>query len=188
MEFVEPIRDRRKIDSIKKILQGNDRDLLLFVIGINTAFRISDLLELKYKDVIDQNGKVLSHIKLKETKTNKINKVAITKGVAKTIANFVDLNFKGDLEGYLFTGKKDPNKPISRVSAWRIISAAAQEVGLKNIGTHTLRKTFSYHQYKNGTDIALLMDMLNHSSEANTLRYIGISQDEKDRAVRELDL
>lgn len=188
MEFVEPIRDRKKIDSMKKILQGNERDLLLFVIGINTAFRISDLLELKFKDVIDEKRKVLSHIKLKETKTNKHNKVAISKGVAKTIANFVDHNFKGNLEDYLFTGKKDRNKPISRVSAWRIISAAAREVGLENIGTHTLRKTFAYHQYKNGTDIALLMDMLNHSSEANTLRYIGVSQDEKDQAVRELDL
>jgi integrase len=188
MEFVEPIRDRKKIESMKKILQGNDRDYLLFVLGINTAYRISDLLELKYKDVIDEKKKVLSHVKLKESKTDKNNKVAITKGVAKAITNFVENNYKGNLEEYLFVGKKNPNKPIRRETAWRIISSAAEEVGLKNIGTHTLRKTFAYHQYKAGTDIAILMDMLNHSSETITLKYIGITQDEKDRAVRALDL
>ncbi|WP_429822016.1 tyrosine-type recombinase/integrase [Domibacillus aminovorans] len=65
---------------------------------------------------------------------------------------------------------------------------AAQQLGLKNIGTHSLRKTFAYHQYQAGTDIVLLQDMLNHSSPSVTLRYIGITQDEKDRAVKALDL
>ncbi len=49
MNFVEPIRDRKKIAQIKNQLRGQRRyrDLLLFVVGINTALRISDLLELR---------------------------------------------------------------------------------------------------------------------------------------------
>jgi hypothetical protein len=57
MNFVEPIRDRKKIAQIKNQLrgQGRYRDLLLFVVGINTALRISDLLELLF-DVIESEA------------------------------------------------------------------------------------------------------------------------------------
>ena len=48
MIFVEPICDRKKIAQIKNLLRGQKRfrDLLLFVVGINSALRISDLLNL----------------------------------------------------------------------------------------------------------------------------------------------
>ncbi|MCY7773459.1 tyrosine-type recombinase/integrase [Bacillus haynesii] len=71
---------------------------------------------------------------------------------------------------------------------WKIIKDAAAEVGVKNIGTHSLRKTFGYHMRKSKVDIDLIMELLNHSSQRETLRYIGIIQDEKDQAVRSLDL
>jgi integrase len=76
------------------------------------------------------------------------------------------------------------------LQAYRIINQAAEMVGLVvrdhqerivkgEIGTHTLRKTFGYHAYKNGTDIVLLQDIFNHSSPSTTLRYIGITEDDK---------
>jgi integrase len=74
--------------------------------------------------------------------------------------------------------QKRSKQPISRVKAWQIIKNAAL----------ALRKTFDYHQYKKGTSIAILMELFNHSSERMTLRYIGITQDDKDQAVISLDL
>ena len=61
MNFVEPIRDRKKIAQIKNQLRGQCRyrDLLLFVVGINTALRISDLLGLQIDHFLDDN----QHIK-----------------------------------------------------------------------------------------------------------------------------
>lgn len=188
MKFVEPIRDRKKIETIKISLKDKPRDHLLFLIGINTALRVSDLLELKYKDVMDQDGKLYTHFELKETKTGKNNKIAMTKGVQKALKPYIKNNFTGDLDHYIFKSRKGDNQPINRKSAWRIIQESANAVGLRNIGAHSLRKTFAYHQYKSGTDITLLQDMLNHSSPAVTLRYIGITQDQKDRAVLALDL
>lgn len=192
MEAVEPIRDRKKIEGMKKLLSSSPRDYLLFLIGINTAFRVSDLLTLRYCDVMDENGRLYEHFTMKETKTGKNNKVAMTKGVQKALRSYIDDNFENNMMDYLFKSRKrDKNgnsKPINRKSAWRIIQQAADALGLKNIGTHSLRKTFAYHQYKMGTDIVLLQDMLNHSSPSITLRYIGITQDEKDRAVKALDL
>ena len=48
MEYVDPIKDIEKINAIKKKLKKqSQRDLLLFVFGINTGIRVSDLLTLK---------------------------------------------------------------------------------------------------------------------------------------------
>ena len=67
---------------------------------------------------------------------------------------------------------------------------AAEELGLVErnskgiivsgeIGTHTMRKTFGYHAYKNGVSLELLMGIFNHSTQAMTLRYIGITESQK---------
>lgn len=188
MKFVEPIRDRKKIDIMKKLLSDKPRDYLMFVMGINSALRVSDLLSLQYKDVIDNKGIPLDHIELKETKTGKFNKIAIPKGVKKAITDYVKHHYEGDLNHYLFRSRKGNNQPINRKTAWNIINDTAKSIGLKNIGSHSLRKTWAYHSYKAGTDILTIQDMLNHSAPSITLRYIGITQDDKDRAVLTLDL
>lgn len=189
MRFVEPIRDIKKIESMKKILLAqSERNYLLFTIGINAPYRISDLVRIQFKHVLDEKNKVRTHLALKETKTGKENKVALSKGVKKSISNYADNYYSGNPEEYLFKSRKGANNPISRVQAWNIINNAAKELGIDNIGTHSLRKTFGYHQIKRGTNITLLMKMFNHSSEAITLRYIGITQDDMDAAVQALDL
>ena len=68
MEFVEPIRDRKKIDAMKKLFSDSPRDHLLFVIGINTAFRVSDLLSLKYCDVMDGKGEIVGSLYIEGNK------------------------------------------------------------------------------------------------------------------------
>jgi integrase len=149
--------DRKKIDSMKKLLNDSPRDHLLFVIGMNTAFRVSDLLTLKYCDVMDSKGNLLDHFKLKETKTDKNNKVAMTKGVQKALKEYTNNNYEGNKNEYLFKSRKSDkdgnSQPINRKSAWRIIQQTAEQLGLKNIGSHSLRKTFAYQQYKAGTDV-----------------------------------
>jgi integrase len=190
MKFVEPIRDRDKINTIKKLLSAESpRDHLLFVMGINSALRVSDLLKLTYRDVIDEKGEPLDHLQLKESKTDKHNKLAIPKGVKKALKEYVGEFYQGNLDEYLFKSRKGENQPISRKRAWSIIQKAAEEAGIRDsIGAHSLRKTWAYHSYKAGNDLTIIQDMLNHSSPKETLRYIGITQDEKDRAILSLDL
>jgi len=86
-------------------------------------------------------------------------------------------------EEYLFKSRKGENKPISRVQAYRILNSAAEHVGLQEVGTRTLRKTFGYWHYKQNKDVALLQQIFNHSSPSVTLRYIGINEDIKDRSI-----
>ncbi|HGQ5684110.1 TPA: tyrosine-type recombinase/integrase, partial [Streptococcus pneumoniae] len=65
----------------------------------------------------------------------------------------------------------------------KIIKRAAEEVGLENIATHSMRKTFGLFMYEQTKDVALIMDLLNHSSQSISLRYIGKNQDSQDRAM-----
>ena len=74
MAKTEPIRNIQDIKKLKEYFKKNNRsrDYLLFTLGVNTALRISDILCLRYNDVIDfESGKVKKHLNLKEQKTGK---------------------------------------------------------------------------------------------------------------------
>ena len=80
-------------------------------------------------------------------------------------------------------------QPISRTQAYRIVkTAAGKTVQDEHISCHSLRKTFGYHAWKNGTPPALLMDVYNHSSYEITQHYLGIEQDERDEIYLKLEL
>ncbi|PGA50175.1 integrase [Bacillus toyonensis] len=84
---------------------------------------------------------------------------------------------------YLLQSRQGKNRPIGRSMTYKILSGAAAKFGLDEIGTHTLRKTYGYHMYMQTKNIALLMEIFNHSSEKVTLRYIGVNQDAMDKAM-----
>jgi integrase len=178
--FVQPIRDKAIIEKMKNTLLKNSlRDYMLFETGINTGLRISDILELKVKDV---KG---SHISLTEKKTSKHKKFIIANGLRRKIDRYIE---GMDDDSYLFVSQKGKNKPISRIQAYRILNDAATKVGISEIGTHTLRKTFGYHYYQKTKDVAMLQKLFSHSSPSITLIYIGINQDIMDEALKDFDL
>lgn len=168
MNEVQPLKDKRDIERMKRALADNPRNLLLFTIGINTALRISDILPLKAGDVSD------THIVIHEKKTNKRKRIKINEAIRAAMPDVIDA------DAYLFPSRRG-DKPVGRVQAWRILNRAADDVGINiDIGTHSLRKTFAFHAYESGVDISLLMRILNHASQRETLRYIGIEQENID--------
>lgn len=187
MEFVQPIRDLKQIETIKKLLkQQNLRDYCLFVLGINSGLRISDLLKLIVTDVI-ANGKIKDRIRLREKKTNKFKDFPLSDKAKQAIKEYLKTRKYSDNEP-LFLSRKNKGF-LLRGQAYKIINNVAKSVGIKEkIGTHTLRKTFGYHAYNNGYDITLIQKLFNHSSPSVTLRYIGITQDELDDVYLSLDL
>ncbi|KAB1363244.1 tyrosine-type recombinase/integrase [Bacillus thuringiensis] len=175
MNFVQPIRDPEQIQQIKEYLkEKNERNYILFVMGINTGLRISDILKLKVGDV---QG---SHISMREMKTGKQKRIQITSSLKRELRWF---NEGRDVGEYLLKSRKGKNRPIGRSMAYKILKSTAAEFGLDEIGTHTLRKTYGYHMYIQTKNIALLMEIFNHSSEKVTLRYIGVNQDAMDKAM-----
>ncbi len=188
MEFVQPIRSKKKINAIKKVLASSLRDSLLFTFGINSGLRIGDILKMKLRDVVDTRGHPLPFYELRERKTGKAKRIPLSANVQRSVREFaarIDMS----PDDYLFQSRKGANRPISRQQAWHILSQTAKIVGLQDrIGTHTLRKTFGYHAYKSGADIAILQSLFNHSAPSVTLRYIGITQDDMDEVVINLNL
>ena len=189
MEFVQPIRDKKKIDAMKKVLKSDNlRDYCLFTLGINSGLRISDLLKLKVADVIDSKGKVKDRISIKEQKTGKTKDFPFGNTTKKAVAEYFDSRCKTNPGEALFPSRKG-GTPITRQQAYRILNDAARAVGIEDqIGTHTLRKTFGYHAYKQGADITRIQYLLNHGAPSVTLRYIGITQEELDNVYLTLNL
>jgi integrase len=131
MDFVEPIRDRKKISQIKNLLDGSKRyrDLLLFVVGINSALRISDLLQLQIGDFIDEDGDIRNHFIIREAKRDKRNELVVNSNMREALDKY--LAYYPNI-GYNYT------RSITRVQAWRIVAEMCHSVGLSgNYGTHT---------------------------------------------------
>lgn len=187
MNTVEPIRDINKINRIKGNLlkQKNPRDLLLFVLGINTGLRISDILPLKLSDVKDKMGDPKDYIYLTEKKTHKQRKIVLNSEVKKALQIYFDKSKVYDLDTYLFTSEKDDrNRPLTKTMAWNLVNKWCRGVGiLERVGTHTLRKTLGYQMRKNGIAIEVIQEMLGHSSVGVTSRYIGINQEELEKVA-----
>ena len=173
---VQPIRQIKDIKAIQKIISDSPRDALLFTMGINTGLRLVDLLRLKVSQVIEL--KAGDHINIKEGKTNKQNTLNVNEPIYKALQHYLnEANPKaGD---YLFRSRKG-NKALGSASAGQMIKGWCKEINLQGqYGTHTLRKTWGYHQRVTyGVGFALICERYKHSNPAVTMRYLGIENKE----------
>lgn len=178
--LVEPIRDKDKIRKVEDYLsQKGLRNKVLFCLGINSGLRVSDILSLNVEDVRKK-----THIELCVRKTGKIKKFPINKKLEKLLKRYI--RGKSD-KAPLFESQKCNR--LDRSQVYRFLNEACVAVGIDaNIGTHTMRKTFGYHHYKQFKDVAMLQMIFNHSSPSITLRYIGIDQDEIDKSYKAFEL
>ena len=178
---VEPIRTLKKIKAIQNFLkQKSERDLLLLNFGLNTGLRISDILKIKVSDIWTKRKHFKHYFILREVKTQKEKRIKLNNALKRYLSNFLKNN-KLKYSDYLFQSRKGNNKPITRVQAYRTLKKASEALNIENFGTHSLRKTWGYWTYKKSKfNIALIMDMFNHSSQKITLEYIGINQDQRD--------
>ena len=170
---VQPIKDEKKIKTIKKMLYENPRNHLIFVMGLNTGLRMGDLLKLKISDVVGK--KLGDKVDVKEQKTGKYNYFIINKEIDNSLRRYLD-NAHYEESDFLFQSRKGNNRRLLVESVNHLIKKWCFDVGLKgNYGCHSLRKTFGYVlRFKHGIDIEVLMKRFNHSSQSITLKYIGL--------------
>lgn len=177
MNYVQPIKEPDTVESMANYLKKNsERDYIMFLIGIYTGLRISDILKLKIYDVKNRDT-----VNIREKKTGKQRIFPLNAILIKALNEYCE---NKDPDDYLIKSRVGYNRPIHRSTAYRILNEAAQKFGLEAIGTHTLRKTFGYHFYKQTNDIVTLQKILNHSHPSITLRYIGINQETANKALK----
>lgn len=180
---VEPIKNPKDIKKLMQYLDGkkNKRDLMLFAVGISVGLRAGDLLRLKWNDILDDKGNIVNSVSIIEEKTDKKREFELNNTAKKGIKIYLDnINNDINMNDYVFRSQKGGALTVE--SAHKIIKTTLRELNIKgNYGTHTLRKTWAYHMYINNSRnpmmLPYLQQMLNHSSQAVTLRYIGITKE-----------
>lgn len=201
----EPIKSMDDIFAISNYLIGSGRyrDNMLFIVGINFGLRVSDLRELRFSNLITDNLVFKDSFPVFEKKTRNTRKkkknryITINNAVIEAVTLYLQNTENVCLSDYMFRSESNNgaalNRPISIKSIDRILKGLASDLGLTvKMSTHTLRKTFCYHQmvmsHNDHRKLLLLQKILNHSSPAQTLAYIGITAEEIDEAYRALNL
>ncbi|MDE6148662.1 MAG: tyrosine-type recombinase/integrase [Ruminococcus sp.] len=201
----EPIKNMDDIFSISKYLieQKRYRDNMLFIVGINFGLRVSDLRMLRFSNLINDNLTFKDSFAVFEKKTRNTRKrkknryITINHAVVEAVTLYLEHTDGVCLSDYMFKSEsnrgRNKNEPLSVMSIDRILKGAAADLDLNvKMSTHTLRKTFCYHQmvmsHNDSRKLLLLQKMLNHSSPAQTLDYIGITTEEIDEAYKKLNL
>jgi integrase len=175
---VLPIRDKKGIGRIKKLLADKPRDRCLFVLGINTAYRANELLSIKVGQVrYLEVGGVLD---LKQSKVSKYRMVTLNNSAISSIREWLDSKYGSQLEDddYLFKSERAEVLEVSTVS--KMVKQWCAWAGLKGqYASHTLRKTWGYWQrVERGTDVPLLMQAFGHKTQQQTLEYLCIQESE----------
>ena len=187
-----PIKNQKDIETIKEyyLKKGQYRNYALFVVGINTALRISDLLSLEWEDVFDFNNDVwMKYLDVKEKKTGKQNTVFLNQSAKEALELHKSAIDSVNGKDKIFCNNRDRKQAITRTQAYAVIRKACYENGIDGkISCHSLRKTFGYHAWKRNVPEVMLMNIFNHSSFAITRCYLGIEQDDKDEIFKKLNL
>ncbi|WP_027178894.1 tyrosine-type recombinase/integrase [Maridesulfovibrio bastinii] len=179
---VEPFTNLKDIRNVKRLLRTKPRDLLLWVMGINSGLRVQDLLSLRIEDLKDK--KVGDRIAVREKKTNKENVIVINKEIASCFKFYMD-KFEPDDNHFLFRSRKGINYPITTYRVTGLVKEWASSLNIQgNYGAHSLRKTFCYVQRVHyGTPWEVLCQRLRHSSPSITRRYLGIQNEEVEEIL-----
>ena len=127
---VEPIRDPKDIETIKKLLADSPRNLLLFLMGVNNGLRVGDLLRLRVGQV--QHIKPGQSISIREGKTGKVNVLMMNKSTYKVLQNYL-AELKPADEDYLF--KSGGGEITSWPALWRQVFLEVVEAGLPELGS-----------------------------------------------------
>lgn len=185
---VEPIRDVKDVRRIMKMLRDNARNYALFVLGIHTNLRASDLLKLQFRDIVETDKTITDGFSIREKKSRKIKYIPLHGTTKKALQGLLPTNGSPiDMDALLFPSRKvnqDGNKQMTVVTLHGLVKKWCKEANIKgHYGSHTLRKTFAYRALKTGMRIDILMQMLNHTSIASTLRYTGTTKEDIAQAT-----
>ncbi len=201
----EPIKSMDDIERISKYLvdNGRYRDNMLFIVGINFGLRVSDLRMLRFCNLINENLTFKDNFAVFEKKTRNTRKrkknryITINTAVVEAVILYLENTPGVSLSDYMFRCESNrginSGEPLRNQSIDRILKGIAADLDLNiRMSTHTLRKTFCYHQmlmsHNDNRKLLLLQKMLGHASPAQTLDYIGITGEEIEEAYSKLNL
>lgn len=166
------------------------RDWAMWTIGVSMGLRISDLLSLKFGNLVKDDRKTIrERVQIFEQKTGKLNNILITEAVVRALQTYLDsIHWEFDLNGFLFPSRKTKGKMYEEYG-WKILSDAGKALDLPLvIGSHTMRKSFANiaacvdKSCVDMNSVTKVQGLLNHGDQKVTMRYLGAYQNMFDKA------
>lgn len=193
-QIVLPIKDSNVLAEVQDTLLHNfkagRRNYTIFQVGKATLLRVSDVLRLKQTDVFDDYGAIRQHAFIKDKKTGKPNTLYL-RPVMSDLAIYQQWLKRNRYEGrteWLFPSTTRPDKHIDERQFYNVMHRVGELLDINYLGTHTMRKTGAYRVYvQSNYNIGLVMRLLNHSSEAMTLAYLGLDQVSREQMLDKIN-
>lgn len=188
VQKVLPIKDTQVLHEVEDCLRHNFkfglRNYTIFKLGLVTMLRVSDLLALRRNEVFNVDQSIKLNAFTVDQKTGKHN-ILYLKPAFNDLALYIkwlDQNYPES--EWLFPSSEHPENHVSIKQYYKVIRRVGELLGIDYLGTHTMRKTGAYRVYvQSHYDIALVMELLNHSSQAMTLKYLGLDQVSKEKKL-----
>lgn len=199
-QLVLPIKDSQILHQVLETLRDDfkygRRNYTIFQVGKATLLRISDVISLKKSDVFDDQDQIMKNAYIVDKKTKKQNTLYL-RPVKTDLLVYQNWLMKYQMQHpdvkvydspWLFPSFANPDKHISGHTYYEIMQKVGNLLGLNYLGTHTMRKTGAYRVYEQSNhNIGLVMKLLNHSSEAVTLNYLGLDQETREMILDNID-
>ncbi|AGO00103.1 site-specific integrase [Limosilactobacillus reuteri subsp. suis] len=187
-QLVLPIKDSNILHEVQDTLLNNfrygRRNYTIFQVGKATLLRVSDVLALRSNEIFADDGIIKKNAYIRDKKTDKPNTLYL-KPVNQDLIDYLQwLNENKIQSDWLFPSIKHPDRHITEKQFYKIMAKTGDLLGINYLGTHTMRKTGAYRVYtQTHYNIGLVMSLLNHSSEAMTLKYLGLDQVSREQML-----
>ena len=187
-QLVLPIKDSNILHEVQDTLLNNfrygRRNYTIFQVGKATLLRVSDVLALRRNEIFNDDGTIKKNAYIRHKKTDKPNTLYL-KPVNQDLIDYLQwLNENKIQSDWLFPSIKHPDRHITEKQFYKIMAKTGDLLGINYLGTHTMRKTGAYRVYtQTNYNIGLVMSLLNHSSEAMTLKYLGLDQVSREQML-----
>ncbi|RHL88491.1 site-specific integrase [Bacteroides intestinalis] len=183
LKYSQTTSDYLQWDEAMKLIRllykdANYKMSLLISVGCFWGLRISDILSLRWKDILN-----MDEFSIIEHKTGKQRTIRINPQLKRHIADcYKQINPIG-INAPVLVSQKGTVYTIQRINIILKEIKANYKLSIKNFSCHSLRKTFGrqvYNQNADNAELALvkLMELFNHSNVAITKRYLGLRQEE----------
>lgn len=191
-QLVLPIKDSNILHEVQDTLLNNfrygRRNYTIFQVGKATLLRVSDVLALRRNEIFNDDGTIKKNAYIRDKKTDKPNTLYL-KPVNQDLIDYLQwLNENKIQSDWLFPSIKHPDRHITEKQYYKVMAKTGDLLGINYLGTHTMRKTGAYRVYtQTNYNIGLVMSLLNHSSEAMTLKYLGLDQVSREKMLDEVN-
>lgn len=191
-QLVLPIKDSNVLNSVQETLldsfRAGRRNYTIFQLGKATLLRVSDVMQLKKADVFNPDGTIKQNTFIHDQKTGKANTLYLKPVHTDLLAYYDWLQQQNLISEWLFPSIQHPERHITEKQFYKVMAKVGDLLGINYLGTHTMRKTGAYRVYmQSNYNIGLVMKLLNHSSEAMTLTYLGLDQASRETILDQIN-